>query len=93
MTGVTEVTGLDVGERIMLLLLERVHDGHVTRSFDPYFEDDGRVVWHMVSVALAALLETGSLQLGEAAPGRSRRVDLTEQGLVGYRELGERHRR
>ncbi|MGH3837660.1 MAG: hypothetical protein ACRDSF_18455 [Pseudonocardiaceae bacterium] len=82
---------LDIGSQIELLLLQRVHAGHITEFCELYF-DDGRRIWHTATRALRTLTEVGRLALGEPGPDRSRPVALTEFGLDRYAALCERAR-
>ncbi len=54
---------LDVGDEVRLLLLERVHDGHITESRGFYFDDGQRVSWHTVNCGFQTLAEVGRLEL------------------------------
>ena len=53
---------LDVGDQV-LLLLERVHDGHVTEFCGFYFDNGERIRYGAAENALQALVETGRLAL------------------------------
>lgn len=52
---------LDLGAQVLLLMLQRVHDGHITEFCGGYFDEDRRISGPAVS-GLAALVETGSLE-------------------------------
>lgn len=83
------MTGLDIGEHIKWLLLDRVHQGRITKSY-PNYLDDGRRIWYTAEQAFATLVEVGLLQLGEPGPDGMRPVSLTEKGLVKFKALCER---
>jgi hypothetical protein len=54
---------VNVGDEVLLLLLKRVRDGHITEFCGFYFDDGQRVSWRMVGCALQDLAEVGRLEL------------------------------
>jgi hypothetical protein len=54
---------LNIGDQVLLLLLQRVHDGHITECCGFYFDEDRRVSWHTAEVGFQTLTELGRIQL------------------------------
>ena len=52
---------MNVGDEVLLLLLKRVHDGHITEFCGEYFDEGRRVSWHAVERAFQTLVEVGGL--------------------------------
>ena len=94
------MSDLGIGDRVLLLMLERVHDGAITKFFG-YFEDGRRIFSSPVTSGFEALVKTGYLYLQSGRPPeledhvgltieqRTRRVCFTEKGLAEYRKLSE----
>ncbi len=57
------MSALDVGEQVKLLLLERVHEGHITEYCGFYFDDSRRIWFHSAEAAYSTLAEVGRIQL------------------------------
>ncbi|HET9256183.1 MAG TPA: hypothetical protein VFO16_13415 [Pseudonocardiaceae bacterium] len=109
------MSGLNVGDEVKLLLLERVHAGHVSELRGQYLDGGQRIRFHPAEGAYSAWFELGRIELayppdsgvrrqqdyppGELVQGLhvglstadlTRRVSLTEHGLLELTELRSR---
>jgi hypothetical protein len=50
---------VNVGDEVLLLLLKRVHDGHITEYCGQYFDDGERIRYWAAEKALQTLAEVG----------------------------------
>ena len=54
---------MNVGDEVLLLMLQRVHDGHITEYCGFYFVEGQRVSWHSVECGFQTVAEVGRLEL------------------------------
>jgi hypothetical protein len=54
---------VNVGDEVLLLLLKRVHDGHITKFGGQYFDDGDRIWYGAAERAFQDLAEVGRLEL------------------------------
>ena len=95
---------MNVGDEVLLSLLKRVHDGHITEYCGFSFDDGQRVSWHTVECAFQTLTEVGRLELiyppdsgvwrvkdyGPGELARGVHVGLTEAEMTRRVALAER---